>query len=212
VTTRPTLATVDGRVYLDLQNLARRQGRPTDELHQLYALEGFLARLVASPYADMFVLKGGVLLAAYDTRRPTRDVDLQAQHLSNDIGHVLAIVRQIAGLHLDDGLVFDASAATADGIRDQDAYPGVRVTITGGLAAARLTFHVDVNVGDPIWPAPQTISLPRLLAGTIAIAGIRFDDLCGEDGDRRATRTGKHPLAGFRRRVHPGPPARHGRR
>ena len=42
VTTRPTRATTAGRVYLDLQNLARRQGRPTDELHQLYALEGFL--------------------------------------------------------------------------------------------------------------------------------------------------------------------------
>jgi hypothetical protein len=35
---RPTRATVDGRAYLDLQNLARRQRRPTDELHQLYAL------------------------------------------------------------------------------------------------------------------------------------------------------------------------------
>jgi predicted enzyme related to lactoylglutathione lyase len=33
-----------GRAYLDLQNLARRHGRPTDELHQLYGLEGFLAR------------------------------------------------------------------------------------------------------------------------------------------------------------------------
>jgi hypothetical protein len=70
VTAHPTRATVAGRAYLDLQNLARSQGRPTDELHQIYALEGFLARLVVSPYADKLVLKGGVLLAAYDTRRP----------------------------------------------------------------------------------------------------------------------------------------------
>ena len=69
---QPTRATVAGRTYLDLQNLARRQGRPTDELHQIYALEDFLARLVVSPHADQLVLKGGVLLAAYDTRRPTR--------------------------------------------------------------------------------------------------------------------------------------------
>ena len=46
---RPTRATVEGRAYLDLQNLARRQQRPTDELHQLYALEGFLARLARFP-------------------------------------------------------------------------------------------------------------------------------------------------------------------
>ncbi|MET8122970.1 hypothetical protein [Micromonospora sp. NPDC005291] len=45
MTARPTRSTVGGRAYLDLQNLARRTGRPTDELHQVYALEGFLARL-----------------------------------------------------------------------------------------------------------------------------------------------------------------------
>lgn len=70
---RPTRATEAGRVYLDLQNLARRNGRPTAELHQLYVLECFLDRLARSPYTDQFVLKGGVLLAAYDMRRPTRD-------------------------------------------------------------------------------------------------------------------------------------------
>lgn len=41
MTDRPTRATVAGCAYLDLQNLARKQGRPTDELHQMYALEGF---------------------------------------------------------------------------------------------------------------------------------------------------------------------------
>ena len=81
MTSRPTRATVAGRAYLDLQNLARRQGRPTDELHQMYALEGFLARLAISSYAGQPILKGGVLLAAYEARRPTRDVDLQARRL-----------------------------------------------------------------------------------------------------------------------------------
>lgn len=85
MTALPTRATVAGRAYLDLQNLARRSGRPTDELHQIYALEGFLARLAISPYADKLVLKGGVLLAAYAARRPTRDVDLQGRWISNNV-------------------------------------------------------------------------------------------------------------------------------
>jgi hypothetical protein len=83
MTSRPTRATVAGRAYLDLQNLARRQGRPTDELHQMYALEGFLARLAISSYAGQPILKGGVLLAgppgtstsrpaAFRTRPPRR--------------------------------------------------------------------------------------------------------------------------------------------
>jgi nucleotidyltransferase AbiEii toxin of type IV toxin-antitoxin system len=73
---RATKETVAGRRYLDLQREARRTGRPTDELIQLYALECFLDRLVHSSFAENFVLKGGVLLAALQARRPTRDIDL----------------------------------------------------------------------------------------------------------------------------------------
>ncbi|WP_158882237.1 nucleotidyl transferase AbiEii/AbiGii toxin family protein [Amycolatopsis anabasis] len=160
---RPTRETLAGRRYLDLRNLARKGKRPTDELHQLYALEGFLARLAESAYADRLVLKGGVLLAAFDMRRPTRDVDLEARRVSNDVGEILAMVRTIAAVPLDDGLALDGDSATAELIRDLDAYSGVRVSLTGSLAAARLSFHVDVSVGDPIHPAPQRISLPRLL-------------------------------------------------
>jgi hypothetical protein len=42
---RATKETAAGRRYLDLQREARRTGRPTDELTQLYALECFLDRL-----------------------------------------------------------------------------------------------------------------------------------------------------------------------
>ncbi|WP_408629871.1 nucleotidyl transferase AbiEii/AbiGii toxin family protein [Amycolatopsis aidingensis] len=40
-----------------------------------YVLERFLYRLSRSPYADHFTLKGGLLLATLDARRPTRDGD-----------------------------------------------------------------------------------------------------------------------------------------
>jgi hypothetical protein len=40
------------------------------------------------------------------------------------------------------------------------------------LASASLPFHVDVNVGDPIWPAPSTVEVPRLRGGEpIVLAG-----------------------------------------
>lgn len=168
---RPTRATVDGRAYLDLQNLARRQRRPTDELHQLYALEGMLARLAASRHADALVLKGGVLLAAYDVRRPTRDVDIQARAIFGARDDVLQIVRDIAAVPINDGLIFDTDAATAEIIRDEDEYSGVRVTLSATLASARLSLHVDINIGDPIWPAPSIVELPRLLGGTISLHG-----------------------------------------
>lgn len=168
---RPTRATVAGGAYLDLQNLARRQHRPTDELQQLYALEGFLARLVVSPHADRLVLKGGVLLAAYGARRPTRDIDMRARAVPNELSEVLGLVRDIATVHRDDGLAFHATDATAEEIRDGDEYSGVRVTVGASLAAARLSLHVDVSVGDPVWPPPRPVVLPRLLGGTIEPVG-----------------------------------------
>ena len=170
-TRRPTRATLEGRAYLDLQNLARSQHRPTDELHQLYALEGFLARLAASPHADKLVLKGGVLLAAYDARRPTRDVDLQARAVAGEPDDVLQLVRDIAAIRVEDGLNFDADTAAAETIRDDEEYSGVRVTLTAKLASARIALHVDVNMGDPIWPAPHPVDLPRLLGGSITVVG-----------------------------------------
>lgn len=40
------------------------------------------------------------------------------------------------------------------------------------LASARHVFHVDVNIGDPIWPRPTTVEVPRLLGGrTIELPG-----------------------------------------
>jgi hypothetical protein len=68
----------------------------------LYVLERWLARLTASPHDGTFVLKGGVLLAALDARRPTADADLLALHLSNDEEVVRARVAQICRVNLDD--------------------------------------------------------------------------------------------------------------
>ena len=160
-------ATAAGRAYLDLKAKATAESRLTGELIQLYVLEGFLARLAVSDHAEQLVLKGGVLLAAFGTRRPTRDIDFAARDLYNDAGHVLGVVREIVALtpEKEDGLIFDSSGATADVIRDDDQYSGVRVSMGVALATARTRFHVDVNVGDPIWPAPNHVEIPRLLGG-----------------------------------------------
>jgi hypothetical protein len=46
----PHRATPEGRAYLDLQSRSKKDGRTTQQYLQLYCLEGFLARLVASGY------------------------------------------------------------------------------------------------------------------------------------------------------------------
>ena len=50
-------------------------------------------------------------------------------------------------------------------------YHGVRVELNSELATARFGLHVDVNVGDPIWPKPQPVALPGLLGRDVTLLG-----------------------------------------
>lgn len=152
-------------IYFALQRLARQQDRDTQELLTLYALEGILARLEVSPYREQLVIKGGMLLAAFAQRRPTRDLDFHAYALARDGDTVRNLIVDIAAISLKDGLIFDTANATAQMIREDDQYNGVRVSLDGNLFTAKLSVKVDVNVGDPGWPAPQDVSFPRLLTG-----------------------------------------------
>ena len=107
--TGPTRASVAGRAYLDLQNKARRERRPTQEFLDLDVLERFLVRLASAENRDTLILKGGALLAAFGTRRPTRDIDFLAVDIASDTAVVLAVMQRIAGIELDDGVVFDVA-------------------------------------------------------------------------------------------------------
>jgi hypothetical protein len=168
---RPTRDDLAGRAYLELRRAARADGRLTDEYLRLYVLEGFLARLVVGQHSDALVIKGGVLLAAYDIRRPTADVDIAARDLPGQVDQIRDLVASIAAQPVDDGITFDTSTVHAEQIREEDAYSGVRVSLTARLATAVIRFHVDVNVGDPISPEPEYVQLPRLLGGEITLRG-----------------------------------------
>jgi hypothetical protein len=101
----------------------------------------------------------------------TRDLDFQAKRIANDPSIILSLVREIASVERTDGLAFDPHTATSEAIREGDAYQGVRVKLPCTLASARVGFGVDVNVGDPIWPGPEALVVPRLLGGTVTVAG-----------------------------------------
>jgi hypothetical protein len=51
---------------------------------------------------------------------------------------------------------------------------GVRVSVRGRLAAAQLHFHVDVNVADPIVPAPGRLPFPDCSAERSASSATTF--------------------------------------
>lgn len=164
----PSRNTRAGRAYNDLRNLARRDGRDPGEYLTLYTLEGFLARLAASEYAGDFVLKGGALLPAFATRRPTRDIDLAASGFTNEVPEVEKRIRRIVNADVDDGLLFDPKSVEGMMIREGAQYTGIRTKIAARLETARIGMHIDVNFGDPIWPEPTMATIPLLLGGPSA--------------------------------------------
>lgn len=115
--TRPSRATASGRAYLDLQARARQECRPADELLTLYVLERFLHRLPVSAHRNRLILKGGMLLSAFGQRRPTRDIDLLAETTSNEPEVIAALIREIAAVEADDGVVYETGQTSTRMIR-----------------------------------------------------------------------------------------------
>ncbi|MFC4856440.1 nucleotidyl transferase AbiEii/AbiGii toxin family protein [Actinophytocola glycyrrhizae] len=168
---RPTRQTAGGRAYLDLQNRARREKRTTQELLTLYVLERWLARLAASRHVQAFVLKGGLLLSVFDARRPTADADLLARNLANDQETVIRRVREITAVTFDedDGVIYLPDTITAQTIRDDADYAGVRITMDCHLATATVKLKLDINIGDPVTPAPRLIDMKSQRADLTAV-------------------------------------------
>jgi hypothetical protein len=48
------------------------------------------------------------------------------------------------------------------------------------LSRAAINLHVDVNVGDPVWPEPQQVSMPRLLDGVLSVRGYPLEMVLAE--------------------------------
>jgi predicted nucleotidyltransferase component of viral defense system len=130
-----------------------------------YAAERLLHRLASSRHAERFVLKGAMMLVVWlgDIIRPTRDVDLLGfGDLSDEA--VVSVFKEIASTEVEpDGVVFDAASVTVARIREEDAYGGRRVMLSGHLGSARLRVQVDIGIGDAVFPDPEWIEYPSLL-------------------------------------------------
>jgi len=161
-------------VHARLLDQARAGSRSFNDLLQLYAMERFLHRLSRTRHADRFVLKGALLMRAWDTSlyRTTRDIDLLARS-PNEVAVIEGVVRDACAAAVDpDGLVFDAKSVRGETIVEDADDPGVRVIFGGTLGNARLDMQIDVGFGDTITPAPQELDFPTLLpmAGTRMLA------------------------------------------
>lgn len=129
-----------------------------------WVAERFLYRLGKSGQREAFVLKGATLFLVWQGKllRPTRDIDLLGYGPAQ-IRNVTESIRAICSVEADDGIVFDLVGVTAEEIREDADYGGVRVRIPATLDGARVQLQVDIGFGDAVDPAPEETDFPVML-------------------------------------------------
>lgn len=148
-----------------LLNLSRQRGEEFNLLLVRYGIERLLYRLGRSEHAAAFVLKGAMLFRLWTAapHRPTRDVDFLGRG-TPDLDRLRRAFRAVCATAVeDDGLEFLSESVTAERIKDDAEYEGVRVTLDAGLGSARIRLQIDAGFGDAIVPPPEPADFPVLL-------------------------------------------------
>lgn len=149
-----------------LKNQAKADGRTMQDELVTYGLERTIYRLSVSDYAERFTLKGGIFLyALFDGNyaRATMDIDLLAQHISNDAEKMKKVFHNIFSIECDDALRFDLDSLEVICITEFKEYHGVNVSIMGYLDRTKVPVSIDIGFGDVIYPQRMQMFFPVLL-------------------------------------------------
>lgn len=156
---------IDQSVKDRLKNIAKSSGRDYNFVSIQYMHERFLARLEKSEFKERLILKGALLLLAYGMPRvrPTKDIDFLGDHLSNQTDEIDSVIRQIAEIELEDGVMFNADKIEIDEITKDADYTGIRVRLSATVGRDYQRLQIDIGFGDVIVHGPVEMSYPAML-------------------------------------------------
>jgi len=152
-------------IHARLANEARKISRPFNEELQYYGMERFLYRLSKTQYAGSFILKGGLVLYAWDLplRRPTKDIDFlgSVENRKDTIYQVVetAITAPVA----EDGVRFDIGTVIVEETQVDANQTGIRVKFTGSLGGAKIPIQIDIGFSDEITSEEKILHYPTIL-------------------------------------------------
>lgn len=164
-----------------INNLSKEMDVHANVLLVSFFFDAFISRLAKSIHADKFVFKGGFYLATLlgVKNRYTTDIDFLLRRESMDENRLREIFTDIIAIDADDSITFEISDISP--IRDEDAYGGFSILLTGHLENVRQSFHVDVATGDPITPKDIEYSYQSLISNeTIAFRAYNLETVVVE--------------------------------
>lgn len=129
-----------------LKKIAVSEGKQFDYLLTLYVIERMIYRISISKYSDKFILKGGLLMYTIldEKARVTKAVDLLAKEFDNSIENISRVFHEIIGIEADDAIKFDIDSLTAEKIKEDADYEGVRIKIVAYLDRTRKVLQMDI--------------------------------------------------------------------
>lgn len=155
-------------VQARLKNLSREVELDVPSLLRRYVQERLLYRLSVSDEAQNFVLKGGLLMAAYnggDLMRPTEDIDFSGVTIEGNVDRLRVALHKVLSIEVpDDGVEFLLDTMTVKKDRT-GIVPGGKIVLFAKVGTSRVELRVDVGFGNPVTPSVQLIEFPTLLAG-----------------------------------------------
>ena len=149
-----------------LLNIARKENIAFQVILLRYIHERFLYRLSISKYANSFFLKGGNFIYAIEglLARPTKDIDLLGQEISNDMDNLKNAIVEIANTKCkEDFVIFNTKTISIEAITEKNLYNGVRLKLNASFDTTKQNIQIDIGFGDTIIPKPITLDYPTLL-------------------------------------------------
>lgn len=148
-----------------LKNQAVASGKTFQEALTAYGLERTVYRLSVSEYVERFTLKGGVFLYALfegEFARATRDIDLLARNMPNNVENMKKVFENIFSIECDDALRYDLDTLEVIDITEFKEYHGVNVFIVAYLDRTKVLVSTDIGFGDVIYPDRVKMEFPVL--------------------------------------------------
>jgi len=158
-------------VRAKIMNIAISEKVDFDALLLRYFQERLIYRLSISDFSAKFVLKGGLLLVCLKMPkyRATKDIDFLAVCVKNDINEIKDIFSNIAVIYCKDGVRFIPDSISAERIKEDADYEGIRLKIDGILGQAKKKIQIDIGFGDIIIPDATQMEFPTLLEDPLKI-------------------------------------------
>lgn len=135
-----------------IRNLSKKKSADAQILMRNYMMERFLERISLSEYKDLFILKGGMLIAAMVgvDARATMDLDATIKDANVSVTDVETIISKIISIPIDDGVSFRIKQISE--IMEEADYPGVRVSMETKFDGVITPLKIDISTGDVITP------------------------------------------------------------